>query len=692
MKYRPEIDGLRALAILPVVLFHAGIKVFSGGFVGVDVFFVISGYLITSILLEENSAGIFSLLRFYERRIRRILPALFVMMGVCIPFAWVLLLPAELQSFSKSLVAVPLFVSNVFFRNDGGYFEEASELKPLLHTWSLAVEEQYYLLFPLLLALLWRQGGRTTILVLATITIASLLLAERLSVRNPTAGFFLAPTRVWELGVGSLLSLFLYKAAPHSGGVRAEVLSIFGLVAVLFAIFFIDQSKPFPSFWGLIPVAGTALIITFAYRDTMVGRLLASKPFVAVGLVSYSAYLWHQPLLAFARNYAESIQPVASLAICGVAFAMAAISWKCVENPFRDRTRFSSRQIFALAFVASAFFISYGLSSAYLLRSSPDFGIEARLARELSAGNTVIAEITDERLLAKLRLETHISEPSLIVLGSSRIMQIGKATYGDEVLNLGVSGASIEDIISFLHMLTARFEPRTLVIGIDPWLFNASSGQDRWRTLTPEYHSAIEALNSTTSATGKVRDGAPSPKTDASGNFMSRMANRIYAAVNIRDVIAKDDAPGFKQKIRPDGSIVYNLAYEGKSQEQIERGFPELLGYSMKEYRFSTENERLFETMIRHYKSQFTIVLVLPPYHPGLYRRMQEEKPAILAMEQRFRTIAHKHGIQIVGSYDPSAVGCTPGEFHDGMHPKDECMRRVISDLKKDRAGEYDAR
>jgi peptidoglycan/LPS O-acetylase OafA/YrhL len=185
MNYRPEIDGLRAVAVVPVILFHAGFGAFGGGYVGVDVFFVISGYLITSIILAEHAAGRFSLLRFYERRARRILPALFLVMAACLPFAWLWLMPSDMRDFSKSLASMSLFASNVFFYKQSGYFDAPTELKPLLHTWGLAVEEQYYLLFPLLLLLALRLGRRSAVSLLVVAATASLALAQWGSTRRP---------------------------------------------------------------------------------------------------------------------------------------------------------------------------------------------------------------------------------------------------------------------------------------------------------------------------------------------------------------------------------------------------------------------------------------------------------------------------------------------------------------------------
>ena len=302
MEYRREIDGLRALAVLPVILFHAGFKYFSGGFVGVDIFFVISGYLITSIILAEQEAGTFSIIRFYERRARRILPALFLVMLACLPFAWLWLLPHDMQNFSQSLIGVSAFISNILFWLTSGYFETAAELKPLLHTWSLAVEEQYYLFFPVFLVLTWHIGKRWILFFLSIVFLISLLAAQWGSALKPDATFYLLPTRGWELLIGAFIAFYftkkdrtiLSKNLNEAGG-------LLGLALIIYAIFKFDNQLPFPSFYALVPTIGAGLIILCATQITFVGKLLGNKLLVGIGLISYSAYLWHQPLLAFSK-------------------------------------------------------------------------------------------------------------------------------------------------------------------------------------------------------------------------------------------------------------------------------------------------------------------------------------------------------------------------------------------------------
>jgi peptidoglycan/LPS O-acetylase OafA/YrhL len=360
MPYRPEIDGLRAVAVLPVILFHAGFSVFSGGFVGVDVFFVISGYLITSILLRELAAGKFSILGFYERRARRILPALFLVILACLPFAWAWMLPWEFQDFGRSVVAVTLFGSNILFWSQGGYFAASAEGNTLLHTWSLAVEEQYYILFPLALGILWRFGLRVTAGIFILIGLISIGLSEWGWRNYPTANFYLLPTRAWELLAGSLLALWLARrCAPR--GALAEAGSAAGIVMILYAILSFDKTTPFPGLWGLLPVGGTVLVVLCASHATWVGRLLSLRPVVGIGLISYSAYLWHQPLFAFARIRTMSHpSPKLMLALATLSLVLAWISWRYVERPFRNRVRYNRITIFKSTVTAMAISTTIG--------------------------------------------------------------------------------------------------------------------------------------------------------------------------------------------------------------------------------------------------------------------------------------------------------------------------------------------
>ena len=365
--YRPEVDGLRAVAVLPVILFHAGLSAFGGGYVGVDVFFVISGYLITSIILEERMSGRFTLAGFYERRARRILPALFFVMLLCVPFAWWWMLPGELENFGQSLVAVPLFVSNVLFWRTSGYFGGAAEFKPLLHTWSLGIEEQYYVVFPLLLAVLLRFGLKRTIAAIAVIAAASFAISVFLTTRQPLVNFFLLPSRAWELLAGSLLAAAGVAGVDFMRAKRSwrEVAGLLGLALILVPVFLYDENTRFPGVTALSPILGTILILAFTSPETLTGRLLTLRPMLWVGLISYSAYLWHQPLFAYARLMAPGHLPLwIYLLLAAASLGLAWLSWRYVEAPFRNRGNFSRRAIFAMSAAGSLFFIAVGAGLA----------------------------------------------------------------------------------------------------------------------------------------------------------------------------------------------------------------------------------------------------------------------------------------------------------------------------------------
>ena len=363
MKYRPEIDGLRALAVLPVILFHAGFEYFSGGFVGVDVFFVISGYLITTIIISEMAEGKFSIVNFYERRARRILPALFFVMAACLPFALFWLTPIHLKDFGQSILAVSTFSSNILFWWESGYFGTAAELKPLLHTWSLAVEEQYYILFPVFLMSIWRLGIKWVLIILSITFFVSLGTAQWGAYKSPSAAFFLLPTRGWELLVGALAAFYLkYNAHVKSHSIN-QVLSLLGFLMIIFSISTFDETTPFPSLYALTPTIGTGLLIICAVPKTLVHKLLSLKFVVGIGLISYSAYLWHQPLLAFARHkLLGEVSYFNLVVLCIFSLLMAWFSWRFVELPFRNRQRFNRTSIFRLSAIGIFIFSTIGLT------------------------------------------------------------------------------------------------------------------------------------------------------------------------------------------------------------------------------------------------------------------------------------------------------------------------------------------
>lgn len=364
IRYRPEIDGLRCIAVLAVICFHAGFTPFSGGFIGVDIFFVISGYLITRIIRAEIAQGRFSFARFYERRVRRIFPALFLMALATTLAALCLLTPDQLQQYGRSLVAMNLFLSNIFFYRQTGYFAPTVDEIPLLHTWSLSVEEQFYLGFPLFLIALARWCPQRLRSALAGVLLLSFALCVyREQAGKLDLGFFSTPSRIWELLVGCWLAIHQARhGASH--GRAAGAWAAAGLAMTVVPVFTFGPGTGYPGWLTAIPVVGTALLLRHADASNMVGKLLGTRAMVGVGLVSYSAYLWHQPVFAMAlhasgRHGVTGVQ----IGLIVLTLALSYLSWRFVEQPMRSPDRIPTRRVWVGAAIGSAVLVGAGLAA-----------------------------------------------------------------------------------------------------------------------------------------------------------------------------------------------------------------------------------------------------------------------------------------------------------------------------------------
>lgn len=344
--YRPEIDGLRAIAVGGVVAHHAGLAALPGGFTGVDVFFVISGYLITGIIAAEMAEGRFSQWRFLERRIRRIVPALAAMLAATGAAAWAVLTPEDFKPFAQSLTASALFGSNLLYAREVDYFYSAAGMKPLLHTWTLGVEEQFYLVFPLALILCRRWRPAAMLPMVALLGLASFALALVLMQLWPLGAFYVLPTRLWEFALGAACALLPATLRPEAKGLPA--LAGLGLIAAGFVL--ITPETPAPGAMFLLPTLGTALVILFAAPANIAGRLLALPPLTWLGLVSFGIYLWHQPLLELARYIWFGELPLAvTLALVAASVILGWASYRWLEQPVRQRRFLAGRGALLLA-------------------------------------------------------------------------------------------------------------------------------------------------------------------------------------------------------------------------------------------------------------------------------------------------------------------------------------------------------
>jgi peptidoglycan/LPS O-acetylase OafA/YrhL len=444
LAYRPDIDGLRAIAVLLVFAYHLriskihGLPRFQGGFVGVDIFFVISGFLISSVILPQIAASKFSLFSFYQRRIRRIFPALFVMMFVTALLAYKYFLPTELEDYAKSLIAATFSVSNIYFWQQSGYFDAPATMKPLLHTWSLAVEEQFYIFFPLFLVLARRVFPNRLRQAVVTIAALSFVVSAVGTFKAPEATFYLAHTRAWELLLGTILSL---KILPDiTGALWRNIAAGAGVILIFVAGSYFTTATPFPGIAALVPCMGAVLIIAAGESGTsFVGRALSFRPVVFIGLISYSLYLWHWPLIVFqdvgTLLVAGIPERLAKVVIILVAMAVAAASWKFVEVPFRSgRFKLTGPAVFKAGFASATVMGAIGVAMLFFHGVPSRFPADAvrvasyldyRSADEFRTGTCFISsEYSFEDFRTSTCLHEDSTKKNYLLLGDSHAAQL----------------------------------------------------------------------------------------------------------------------------------------------------------------------------------------------------------------------------------------------------------------------------
>ncbi|WP_156887024.1 acyltransferase family protein [Pleomorphomonas oryzae] len=417
--YRADIDGLRALAVAIVILFHLDVGWLPGGFVGVDVFFVISGFLITSLITRRIDAGSFSLIDFYERRFRRIYPNLVIVLAATVVLGWLSLIMQTYQTFGRTLVWAALSASNFVFMGGGGYFDPGSINKPLLHTWSLGVEEQFYLVFPWLLMLAARRGYRPSWLIAGTVVL-SLALSIAGGIANWAPSYFLLPTRFWELGIGGLIAILPLQDRLRSTG-RA-VLGVAGLAGVVWASLFLNESASFPGYLALPPVLGAAALVVA--NGGPVNRLMALAPFASVGRLSYALYLWHWPLIVIAASVGLPPQdPTTRVLVVGLSLVLSFVGYHLWEMPIRRRQFLSSRRaLFAALTTCVLLLVGMGIS-IYTAKGFPH-----RLPKEIS--DIYLTTKNGSRLIFRQCL-SHTKVPYTCPVGSQEAQGVSFFIIGD---------------------------------------------------------------------------------------------------------------------------------------------------------------------------------------------------------------------------------------------------------------------
>lgn len=569
--YRPDIDGLRALAVLPVVLFHADVAYFGGGFVGVDIFFVISGYLITGHLLTDMGRGTFSFGKFYERRVRRILPALVAVVAFTLAAGSFLLVPGELIESGRAARSIGYFSSNhLFWQTQSDYWNQnALAVQPLLHTWSLAVEEQFYLVFPCLLALAYRLRRRSDasargakpkppMLEMALLVVASLVFSVALMRSDTAAAFYLLPARAWELLAGGLLAGWLAGEQSRRASVPvANICGFVGLALVVVPVFTYTDATPFPGIGALPVVLGASLTIYAGScrKPSIVSRALSLRPLVVVGLISYSLYLWHWPLLVFFRSagwYAWDLPEIPTAGIMAIVFGVSWLSWRWIERPFR-RKAVVGRRLHATLGAGAIVSIAMFVCGSVVIEIGQDSPGRFRLLPEL-----VVQLGEDIRLVPGIRCESN-PDPVAIREGSAgcRLGRPDSLAHVPEFLLVGDSHA------------------RMWVAGLDriAWEFGVSGAAFTYSSCTPvrgyvppsrpECAAIMDALLDFVAAqpvrriflAGYWMDSADAARSAAAGNEFDFWAAMEQTAAFLRragkEVIFIEDVPELANDLVP---------------------------------------------------------------------------------------------------------------------------------------------
>lgn len=434
LAYRPEIDGLRALAVIPVILYHAGIPFLKGGFLGVDVFFVLSGFLITSIIYKEKSESRFSFVKFYDRRIRRILPSLlltgYLTIVLCVNFT-----PEDMKNVGQSFIATFLFASNYFFYLETDYFNQFNQVSPMLHTWSLSLEEQFYLIVPFIIVAISKLN-KLKYMVLVILMVLSFCFCFVLVQTNPNLAFYSLHTRGWELLFGSILAFFNVDSKIRYSKYFSELISSVGAILIIAPYFFVNQSHLHPSWITSIPILGTGMVIYFSQNTFIFKNLLSNKILLNIGLSSYSLYLFHNPIFAFIDYYFKNYDVLLKLLSIPLVFVLAFFSTKLVEKKIRDPNLVKPQFFYPIGILFSTLIIGAG----YLAHSTKGF-YSYQLRKYKNKNLPVLVDVEQERVLInnfRQKINAYPSDlPFESVQGDhTNVLLIGDSLSEDAYLSL----------------------------------------------------------------------------------------------------------------------------------------------------------------------------------------------------------------------------------------------------------------
>lgn len=675
--YDIGLDGLRGISVIAVLLFHLEVPGFEGGYLGVDIFFVISGYLITGIIMAEIQAGRLSYKKFLTRRAKRLLPALFLVTLVTSIVAWLSYEPGQLSSFGNSVLGVATYTSNFVFMLGSGYFEQSSASTPLLHTWSLGVEEQFYVIFPLLLILLAKRGNKFVLwggIGLASISLVSWIVLRETEIYPTLANwsFFLFPMRAWELGFGAILALIYTQIQSVSNLKKMSGPMAWLGFALILVSFILGSTHPDKGVPSLVAALGAICIIGF-HHGTSLDRLLTAPTLVRLGLLSYGLYLWHYPIISFTKFHSgqEILNLNLQLTVVVLTVVLAYLSLRFLENPVRH-SHWGSNHSIALG---SGFVVLIASTGLFAKAPNWEYPVETRAADILEVNEWTYFENMDEGRFQLERLSGNLGfDPDTLVLGSSRIMQLGSVELERNVLNLSISGARLNELVVLGMEGAKRTEVGSVIIGTDPWILNSNFPVSRRFSTIPDMSEYLFQSTPTHKEDSNRTAGlAPSAQKGPIYEFHQKTSLS-------RSQIPTKREPELVAKKSRDGSHIYGL---GSISKDYEPDIQDLSYAEMDNFSPSEVGKNQLIDFITYLQGlDLSVSLLMSPYHTDLYESIRDTNHGIIIAEHMILETGLKTGAEVIGSYDPSLSGCKSSEFYDGMHPKSECMAKVVSGIR----------
>jgi hypothetical protein len=496
---------------------------------------------------------------------------------------------------------------------------------------------------------------------------------------NFTSGnlnFYFTLSRGWELALGSILSIYLGKKKTELKKNRfSNFLSFLGFFLIFFSVFTFNKESPFPGILSLMPTIGASLVIIYGNKSEFAKKILTNQALVFIGLISYSFYLWHQPLLAFGSLFFENFDTILKIVVILISFLLSIFSWKYIEQTFRKKDKINLQIFIRSVFAFILFNLFFSFSGISIFNSKSFNSTEALMAKKLSEEPFIFSNRMDERQFIKNRIIFENYKIDALIVGSSRLMQVSNNFYDKKLLNLSVSGASLEDLITITEMALEKFDPDKIILGADPWIFNKFNGQNRWKSLSDKYYQTLKNIEDFKKREKLVDLNFELEKK----NSFENLINKIYEKINLRNLnlVPLDENNQLKQIIRNDGSRIYS------KKDISDKVIPQVINYSMEKYYFSDEKFKLYEKFIdylslRHKKE---IILVLSPYHSESYELTLKKIPHYRDIEKKFIIFAKSKSIKIIGSYSMERTECEDYEFYNGDHPKGSCMNKIFKQI-----------